>query len=221
MLDDLPGGIAYSFGIAQNVSWDRDMASRGYDVFMYDHTISRLPESNPRFHWSRLGLSDGSSQDDRLRTLEELITANGHKDRRDMILKIDVEGAEWGFLETVRPETLAKFSQITFELHGMINPAQPSKTLNALRKLNATHQLIHLHPNNNASCITVGGKIFCNTLEASYVLRENHSFVQDYDVSLPLEVDMPDAKPLPDIELGQWNIKAECGERIIVSARAI
>lgn len=42
--------IAYSFGINDDVSWDKAMASRGYDVFMYDHTIDGLPEENPRFH---------------------------------------------------------------------------------------------------------------------------------------------------------------------------
>ena len=96
MIDDLPGGIAYSFGIGGDVSWDKDMAGRGYDVFMYDHTIDRLPENNPRFHWSKLGISDGMTHDGRLKSLEELIASNGHEGKHNMILKMDVEGAEWG-----------------------------------------------------------------------------------------------------------------------------
>ena len=68
MLDDFHAeNIAYSFGICDDVSWDKDMASRGYDFFMYDHTIDRLPEENPRFHWSKLGIADGRTQDDRLK----------------------------------------------------------------------------------------------------------------------------------------------------------
>ena len=86
LLNDLPGGIAYSFGICNDVSWDKDMASRGYDVFMYDHTIDGLPEQNARFHWSKLGISDGTTNDERLKTLEELISHNGHEGKRDMIL---------------------------------------------------------------------------------------------------------------------------------------
>ena len=96
MLDDFGGGIAYSFGIAGDVSWDKDMASRGYDVYMYDHTIDGLPEDNPRFHWSKLGISDGMTHDGRLKSLEELIASNGHEGKHNMILKMDVEGAEWG-----------------------------------------------------------------------------------------------------------------------------
>ena len=58
LLDDFkPGGIAYSFGISNDVSFDKDIASKGYDVFMYDHTIEGLPKrekENPRFHFFRI-----------------------------------------------------------------------------------------------------------------------------------------------------------------------
>ena len=205
MLDDLPGGIAYSFEICDDVSWDKDMASRGYDVFMYDHTIDGLPENNDRFHWSKLGIADGVTDDERLKTLEELISMNHHENERSMILKMDVEGAEWGFLESVKPETLAQFSQITLEIHDMINPSSPERILNILHKINATHQLIHLHANNFGDYITVGGQNFASVLEASYVLRDKYKIALNYDVNLPLGIDMPNKRTAPDIELGRWN----------------
>ena len=211
MLDDLPGGIAYSFGIARNVSWDRDMASRGYDVYMYDHTIDSLPEENVRFHWSKLGIGDGSGNDVLLKTLEELIAVNGHEGKSDMILKMDVEGAEWGFLESVKPETLLRFRQILFEFHGLMDPkkyglsVKYSRILEMLEKVNASHQLIHLHPCNFSNCASFGGKIFPQTVEATYVIRDKYKFEQDYDVELPLEIDAPDRRGVPDIDLGRWN----------------
>ena len=208
MLDDFSaGGIAYSFGIANDVSWDKDMVSRGYDVFMYDHTIDRLPEKNSHFHWSKLGIADGVTKDERLKTLEELISVNHHEDRQNMILKMDVEGAEWGFFENVKSETLAKFSQMTLEIHDMINPSDSERTLNALRKINETHQLVHLHANNIVNYITIGGKNFCSSLEVSYVLRSKYKFIENYDVNLPLDIDMPCINGLPEIELGHWNEK--------------
>jgi hypothetical protein len=42
---------AYSFGIDNDVSWDLDMARRGIDVFMFDHTISKLPRDHTKFHF--------------------------------------------------------------------------------------------------------------------------------------------------------------------------
>lgn len=218
-LDDLPGGIAYSFGICDDVSWDKDVASRGYDVYMYDHTIDGLPERNPRFHWSKLGIADGVTNDDRLKTLEELISRNGHEGQRDMILKMDVEGAEWGFLESVKSETLSQFSQMTFELHDVINPSDTERVLSILRKINKTHQLVHLHANNSGNYITIGGKNFCSLFEVSYALRDKYKFSDEYDVNLPLEIDMPNVPVWPEIPLGHWNRKTEFDERIIYSSK--
>ena len=226
MLDDLPGGIAYSFGIAQNVEWDRDMAERGYDVFMYDHTIDGLPEENPRYHWSKLGIGDGSGKDDRLKTLEEFISRNGHEGKRNMILKMDVEGAEWGFLESVKPETLTQFRQILFEFHGLLYPQKDgrkiSDILSAFRKINETHQLLHLHPCNYAAdYVSVDGRNYPAIIEASYAIRDEYKFTQDYDVNLPLEIDAPDATFLPDIELGCWNRETDGGQLMTSAVKVI
>lgn len=54
--------IAYSIGIGGDVSWDRQMAEAGYDVYMYDHTIRKCPEENSRFHWKKIGIGGGSCQ---------------------------------------------------------------------------------------------------------------------------------------------------------------
>ena len=88
MLNDFHNGdIAYSFGISNDVSWDKDMVNRGCEIFMYDHTIDNLPEQNPNFHWNKLGIADGIIHDDRLKTLDELIASNHHENAHNMINK--------------------------------------------------------------------------------------------------------------------------------------
>ena len=215
LLDDFHAGdIAYSFGICNDVSWDKAMASKGYDVFMYDHTIDGLPEENPRFHWTKLGIADGKTQDVRLKTLDELIRTNHHENTRNMILKMDVEGAEWGFFEQVSSETLSQFSQMTFEFHGIPNHSNPELVLEVFRKINKTHQLVHVHANNNGNYISFGHKKFCDLFEFTYVLRSKYSFSENYDVNLPLSIDEVNIPALPEIELGRWNQDAEIGERL-------
>ena len=206
MLNDFQdGGIAYSFGIFDDVSWDKAMASRGYNIFMYDHTIEKLPEENPRFHWSQIGIADGILQDERLKTLEYLIAQNHHEHEKNMILKMDVEGAEWGFLENVSSEMLSQFSQLLFEFHGVNDAGTYKRVLEVLRKINKTHQLIHLHGQNIGQYTSVGNKTFCNQIEVSYALREKYKFIDDYDVNLPLSIDMPARKNIPEAVLGMWN----------------
>ena len=209
MVDDFASDdkTAYSFGISDDVSWDKDMASRGYDVFMYDHTIDGLPEENPRFHWSKLGIADGSTQDSRLKTLDELIKQNHHEDKHNMILKMDVEGAEWGFIENTSSETLSRFSQIMLEFHGIHNPKYMGKIPAALRKLNKTHKPVHIHGQNIGHYVSVGTQTFCRQIEVSYVRRDKYDLDDDYDVLLPLSIDMPALKNFPEIYLGHWNRK--------------
>ena len=222
MLDDFhAGNAAYSFGIGNNVLWDDDIASRGYDVFMYDHTIDGLPEENPRFHWSKLGIADGHTQDDRLKTLDELIKINHHENKRNMILKMDVEGAEWGFLEQVSSETLSQFGQMTFEFHNIINNENPERVLSAFRKINQTHQLIHIHACNNGGYISFGHKKFCALFECTYVLRSQYRFSENYDVNLPLSIDEVSFKLFPEIELGRWNEDAEIDGKATVLVKVL
>lgn len=219
MLNDfLAGSIAYSFGIGGNVSWDRDMASRGYEVFMYDHTIKDLPEDNPHFHYFRQGIAGSTTQNDKLRTLEDFIAVNHHEDKRDMILKMDVEGAEWEFLSSVSSELLSRFSQILFEFHWLNEIEDTSLILEALKKINTTHQLIHLHPCNFSWGISINGKKFCNILEASYIRKDKYITTEDPDIQLPLDIDTPDEITSPDIELGQWNKHVEIGKIFTICA---
>ena len=72
------GGIAYSFGINDDVSWDEDMAKRGYNVYMYDHTIEALPYERPEFHFHRCGIASKGLVSPRMDTLEHLLQTNCH-----------------------------------------------------------------------------------------------------------------------------------------------
>ena len=62
---------------------------------MNDHTISKLPYDNPRFHWNKIGLSKESNKKEHMKTLDELIKENNHSNDKIMILKIDIEYCEW------------------------------------------------------------------------------------------------------------------------------
>ena len=57
LLDDFKNiKIAYSFGISNNIHFDKELADKGIDVYMYDHTINQLPFNNSRFHWKKIGI---------------------------------------------------------------------------------------------------------------------------------------------------------------------
>ena len=78
LLNDLKDiKIAYSFGIGKRIKFDKELADRGIDIFMYDHTIKSLPYNNHKFHWKKIGLR-GKKPYPNLKDLEALILENGH-----------------------------------------------------------------------------------------------------------------------------------------------
>ena len=48
--------IAYCFGIGSEISFEKELADKNIDIFMYDHIINKLPFENSKFHWKKLGL---------------------------------------------------------------------------------------------------------------------------------------------------------------------
>lgn len=207
--NDSTSKVAYSFGISNDVSWDLDMARRGFNVFMYDPTIDALPMENERFHFFKEGIAGFEFKAHRVNTLEHFIKTNGHELKGNMILKMDVEGAEWSFLATASTQTLSKFDQIVFEFHNMTKPKDQSvmnATLACIKKINQTHSLVHLHANNYGSIIFLDNKIlFPDVLELTYVKTANYELVDDENIFLPIPLDQPNNKRYQDIPLGYWN----------------
>ena len=204
--------IAYSFGIGNDVSWDLNMAARGYDVFMYDPTINALPQENQKFHFFKEGIAGIEMKEKSLNTLEHFVKMNGHEYNDDMILKMDVEGAEWSFLATVSTELLNKFDQLVFEIHFMIdekNQSEMNATLACLKKINKTHSLVHLHANNARPFLIFDDKVlFPSLLELTYVKTPNYELIDDENIFLPIPLDAPNNWARPEIPLGYWNKKS-------------
>ena len=211
MVDDFRkgGGIAYSFGISTEISWDFAMSQRGYDIFMYDMTIDGLPLESEVFHFFKEGIGGRKDVEKSLDTLENFINRNGHENNHDMILKMDVEGAEWDFLENVSSSTLNQFEQLVFEFHDLTSPKtfeEMDRTLNLIDKINLTHTLVHLHGNNCGHYINVENiGVIPDVLELTYLRTENHKFHDDKEIFLPTHLDTPNNFQVADIPLGYWN----------------
>lgn len=207
MLDDFDiKGIAYSFGISDDVSWDEAMVKKGFQVFMYDHTIKDLPKEMDGFHFFRKGILNSSEAlDPDLLSLEEILEENGHQNMQHMILKMDVEGAEWEFLDAVKEETLEKFEQVVLELHGLLDGARTEQVTRCLRKFSATHAVVHVHANNIADVLWVGDLAYPDVLEVTFVRKKYYSLEKTTDISLPLLLDAPNEPFYDEILLGRWN----------------
>ena len=194
--------IAYSFGINDDVSWDKDMANNGYQVYQYDHTIESLPENHPNFHWEKIGLT-GLNETDKLKKLDTLLTKNGHENTNGMLLKMDVEGAEWNFFNFCDQQTLDKFDQIVVELHDLNDFKNSEQKLSGLKKLTNNHIVVHIHGNNHSRVDFCGDIITPNVLELTLVKKDKFPENTINDIFLE-RIDMANRSNTPDILIGKW-----------------
>ena len=190
LLDDFKDiKIAYSFGISYNIHFDKELADKGIDVYMYDHTITHLRYNNPKFHWKKIGISGIKNEKENLKTLEHLIIENGHTKEKNMILKIDVEHSEWNSILDLKDDILKQFKYIAIEFHFRTEKLG-ELYYNVLKKLAKTHQSFYFRCNGSRSkIIAFGNNRICKALEVTYIIKEGNKFIKDENIYPIFEFD--------------------------------
>jgi hypothetical protein len=201
-VDDFSGvGAAVSLGISDDVSWDQDIARRNIRVFQFDHTIDKAPVDNPMFSFRKLRVAaaNGLSAISLDGIVEGFLAGC---DRA--ILKIDIEGDEWAVLHAASVATLARFSQIVCEFHGLQGAADPRSSerfLEVLNKLRSVFEVVHVHGNNNSQFINIANVILPKILEVTFASRKYFQFAETDEI-FPTPLDRPNRPDLPDMCLG-------------------
>jgi hypothetical protein len=141
----------YSYGIAGYDQWGceistaRKIAVHEYDCF--DTTVPACSAGQTTFHAECVAgapkTEDGRSFD----TIAHQFARNGDSAKR-IVMKIDVEGAEWDSFLAVPDETLQQIDQLAVEFHGI----QEAKSVAVLQRLRKFFEVVHVHYN-NASCV--------------------------------------------------------------------
>lgn len=207
LLDQLASdGVCLSLGVGDNVSFDLVLAELGYDVLQFDHTVDGPPLSHERFRFNRIGISDRTPSSDGFFSIADILTIHGLRQRDDLILKMDIEGAEWGAIPLASPEDLDHFSQICIEFHDLgqlTHPAFAEMAAAVFRHLRQTHLAVHVHGNNNCPMYSVLGVPVPDVLEITLARRRSHEFVPSTEI-FPTGIDHPNRPALPDLFLGSF-----------------
>tara|TARA_R110002050_G_scaffold38124_1_gene94307 strand:- start:424 stop:828 length:405 start_codon:yes stop_codon:yes gene_type:complete len=72
-----------------------------------------------------------------------------------MFIKMDIEGFEFDWLNTISTDTLDRVNQLVIEFHHFSYECEPyprvsfQDKLSALQKINKTHYIMHAHGNNH------------------------------------------------------------------------
>jgi Methyltransferase FkbM domain len=148
--DDLDAiDYAFSPGVSNESGFEAALAARGIGVFLADYSVDGPAEANPRFVFDKKFI--GSFTDATHMTFDEWKRAAIADHDGDLLLQMDIEGAEF---ETIlnMPEALQQqFRVMVVEfhyLHQLWNKPWFLLVRRVFEKLLATHSVVHIHPNN-------------------------------------------------------------------------
>lgn len=211
LIHDFPQNtLIYSIGIADDVSFDMEMAKMGFKVKMFDHTISQLPDQHELFEFTPKGIA-AKDAPPQFVSLKTILNTIDNSDKNNFVLKMDIEGGEWDVLRVIDENILLNFRQIVLELHGMTDfesQENTQKRLSSLKMLNQSHQVIHIHANNNAPYEIISGIPFPDVLEVSYARRSDFGQFSPSGEVYPIQgLDRPNVPFKADYSLPFWGGK--------------
>lgn len=192
--------VLYTYGVEHNCDFELDFnVLTSKPVHLYDHTVDfNHPNENLIFHKEGLSYKTENNKKHFFEHLKE----NGDADKK-VLLKIDVEGAEYEFFENTDIEELSKnVVGIILEIHdtGDIHVHRKRAT-KILEKITNHFTLTHLHGNNCAPMIGSWWIAVPDTMELTFI-RDNmfDAFCFDRD-KWPTDLDMPNNPELQDFPL--------------------
>jgi Methyltransferase FkbM domain len=176
--DDLDGVAALvSPGVSAECRFDREIAERGIDVYMADASVDGPNISHPRFHFEKKFL--GHRIDDLYTTAEAFCASIPRCEGKDLIMQMDIEGAEYRIIHSMNSDLLKRFRIIVIEFHALNQlfanySFQFLKT--AFEKLLENHSVVHIHPNNCLPTVSAGGFDIPPVMEFTFYRKDRAQF---------------------------------------------
>lgn len=203
VIADLNGGYDcyISAGVGREESFSKEFIEKygmhEFNSFGIDSSIEGYPiEYTNNISFIKKNISSvNDSSNTNLRYLTTIY--------KNIFLKIDIEGGEYGWIMAMSDEELSRFRQITIEFHGVNNDSWGTlygvKT-ECLKRLANTHYLVHAHGNNARGTTNYIPNVF----ELTYVRKDEFSEAPKLNVApLPdVSIDFPNNVNRPDHLLG-------------------
>jgi len=173
--DDFDGIEAcFSPGVSTCSDFELACAERGLEVFMADRSVDGPATSHPKFHFLKTFVG-AITTDDGVISLDDWVDSARLSKDGDLILQMDIEGAEYEVLLSASARLLRRFRVIVIEFHDM--PRFWSKPYfsiasRAMEKLLQNHTCVHLHPNTACGTIKKDGIEIPRIIEGTFLRKD-------------------------------------------------
>lgn len=186
-----------SAGVGGDESFSNDIINHFNinEAHGFDGTITNLPLNSPKnMNFYKMNISTYQSRN----------TVNLRKyinNFNNIFLKMDIEGHEFPWLNSLSLDDLSKFKQIAIELHGINDNSfdfNQNLKIDCIKKLFQTHYIIHVHANNNCGIINNIPHVIEITYVRKDIIGDHIEYnktdlpIQDLDFSnIPNKIDIP------------------------------
>lgn len=210
---DLPNeyDCLISGGISDDISFEQAFLNKHASIpcYAFDGTVDGLPAADPRINFFRKNLGEEeTSKTTNLHTIIEKYS--------NIFMKIDIEGHEFRIFPTFSEDHLKKIKQLILEVHSPgdialhpnyfvgLSDIKHKNMINLFKKLNKTHTLVHVHPNNGCKTYYVDGVHMPNVFECTFIRNEYVLEKTPNTERLPMSIDMPNVPSYPIIVFDKY-----------------
>jgi hypothetical protein len=178
-------------GINGDISFEEHFITKynGVKCYAFDGTIKKLPKDNTNISFIKKNICANNS--DKLTNIHDIIN-----NTNNIFVKMDIEGGEIPWLQSLSNDQMNKFEQIVMEFHKPFS----NKEINTFNNLNKTHYLVHFHPNNNCGVTDYKGIVMPNVFECTYLHKKYFNTLPELNTeSIPTKLDQKNINWKPDI----------------------
>jgi hypothetical protein len=201
--DDLEG-IKYSFspGVSNIANFEHECLQRGIVSFLADYSVENPPLALEGCHFLKKFV--GAYNNDQFITLEKWVAESLPAGfAGDMILQMDIEGADYETLLATPISVLERFRVLVIEFHHFHNLDNKEyyNLVNAtIEKINEYFEPVHLHINNYEGVTNVNGVLMPSVIEMTYLRKDRVKGPRKLSV-LPHPLDQPNNPARMDVAL--------------------
>jgi hypothetical protein len=203
--NDLNGVHAcFSPGVHTQIAFDLDIAMRGVRVHLADASVPAPLDMGADMTF--IPKYVGAVNDQTTITLDEWVQQTDEAGYHDLMLQMDIEGAEYEVLMSMSEALLKRLRIIAVEFHmleQLWNPGFFSLVAPVFQKLLASHYCVHIHPNNFCGVFVRGGIEIPRVMEFTFHRKDRLRGTAKPIARLPHPLDA-DNKDRPPIVLPRY-----------------
>jgi hypothetical protein len=189
----------FSPGVSTTSAFEKSCGDRGMKIYLADKSVVGPAEAHDLFHFTRKHVGATSATD--VMTMAEWVHDSLDKSNSDLLLQMDIEGAEYETLLAIPDELLRRFRIAVFEFHWLDHLwSKPFFNIAsaAFRKLLHSHVCVHIHPNNCCGSLKRAGLEMPRVAEFTFLRKDRVGGTSPAtNFPHPLDADNTGNPPLP------------------------